>query len=260
MYSKTLFLLLLTACAGSVPPVAPPIEVPSAEQIAADTAKFAVNAPDRSEADRALDAGRQPEELLRWAGITPGMRVGELMSGGGYTAELLARAVGPGGQVYGINSPFILERFAQAPWTARLEKPVNANIVRLDRDFDDPFPDEVRDLDRVLSILVYHDFVWMETDRASMNADIFASLRPGGLYVVVDHSAEAGSGLRDVQTLHRIDQPVVRAEIEAAGFEFVSESEFLRNPEDTRDWSASPGAAGERRGTSDRFAMIFQRP
>ena len=210
--------------------------------------------------DRALDAGVSPREMLAFFGIRPGMRVAELGAGGGYTTELLARAVGPTGRVYGQNSTFILERFAEEPWTERLAKPVMADVVRLDRDFDDPFPAEVRDLDAVLIVLLYHDTVWMKVDRARMNRAVFAALKPGGVYGIVDHSAKPGAGLGDVETLHRIEEAVVKSEVEAAGFQLAAEADFLRNPQDARDWRPSPRAAGERRGTSDRFVLRFTRP
>src|SRR5262249_56163562 len=96
-----------------------------------------VSAPDRTADDRALDAGRKPAELLAFAGIRPGMRVAELGTAGGYTTELLARAVGPTGTVYAQNNRLILDRFAEKPWSARLTRPVMANVVRVDREFDD---------------------------------------------------------------------------------------------------------------------------
>jgi len=219
-----------------------------------------VAAPDRSEADRALDAGRKPAELLAFAGIKPGMKVAELGAGTGYTTELLARATAPGGTVFAQNNRLILDRFAEVPWSARLVKPVMANVIRVDREFDAPLPPDVHDLDAVLIVLFYHDTVWMNVDRARMNRAVFAALRPGGRYVVVDHSARAGSGLAAVQTFHRIDEATVRREIESAGFRFDAESDFLRNPADHRDWNDSPRAAGDRRGTSDRFALRFVRP
>lgn len=188
------------------------------------------------------------------------MRVAELGAGGGYTTELLARAVAPGGVVYAQDSPFILARFAEAPWTARLAKPVMRDVVRLDRDFDDPFPAGLRDLDLVLNVLFYHDTVWMGVDRPRMNRAIFAALRPGGIYGIVDHSARPGTGTADVQTFHRIEEAVVRREIEAAGFTLAGEAAFLRNPGDARDWNDSPRAAGDRRGTSDRFVLAFVKP
>jgi predicted methyltransferase len=220
----------------------------------------AVDAPDRSADDRALDPGRQPARTLAFFGIGPGARVGEIGAGGGYTTELLVRVVGPEGRVYGQNSPFILKRVAEAPWTARLAKPLMKNVVRLDREFDDPFPPDVRDLDAVLIVLLYHDTVWMKTDRAKMNRAVWNALAPGGVYGIIDHSAKSGSGLADVETLHRIDEANVRSEVEAAGFQLAAQGGFLRNPEDTRDWSPSPRAAGERRGTSDRFVLKFVKP
>jgi predicted methyltransferase len=219
-----------------------------------------VGASDRSPDDRALDAGRKPEEFLRFADVRPGMRVADLGAGGGYTTELLARAVGPKGVVFGQNSRLILERFAAKPWGERLTKPVMRNVVRADRDFDDPLPPEAHDLDRVVIVLFYHDTVWMGVDRARMNAAVIRALKPGGLYVVIDHAARPGAGLADVRTLHRIDERVVRAEIEDAGFRLARESDFLRNAADARDWNDSPSAAGDRRGTSDRFALAFVKP
>jgi predicted methyltransferase len=227
---------------------------------AATTAESAVDATDRTAADRALDEGRQPAEMLEFFGILPGMKVAELGTGGGYTAELLARAVGPTGKVYAQNSQLLLDRFAQQPWTERLQKPIMANVVRLDRPFDDPFPDDVRDLDAVLIVLFYHDTYWQGVDRAKMNAAVLRALKPGGVYGIVDHSAKPGTGAADVESLHRIEESTLRADVEQAGFVFAGSADFLRRPDDTRDWSASPRAAGERRGTSDRFVLKFVKP
>lgn len=251
-------LLLLFACAHTPAP-APAAAAPAALAPAPVDYAAIVAAPDRTDADRALDDGRHPAELLATIGATPGQRIADLMAGGGYTTELLARAVGPTGHVYGQNSAFVLERFAAAPWAERLARPVNANVSRLDRDLDDPLGD-VGDLDAVTLVLFYHDAVWQKVDRVAMNAAIFRALKPGGRYVVVDHSARAGAGLADVETLHRIEESVVRTEIEAAGFRLLSSHDFLRNPADPRDWSASPRTAAERRGTSDRFVLVFERP
>jgi len=224
------------------------------------TPQKVVRAEDRSPEDRVLDIGRRPEELLRFLDLKPGMRVAELGAGGGYTTELLARAVGPTGVVYAQNSRFILERFAAKPWGERLAKPVMHNVVRVDRDFDDPLPPEAHDLDRVVSVLIYHDTVWMDVDRIAMNEAVMRALKPGGLYVVVDHSARKGDGYDVVRKLHRIEESTLRAEIESTGFVLVREGDFLRNPADARDWNDSPGSAGERRGMSDRFALAFQKP
>jgi predicted methyltransferase len=219
-----------------------------------------VAAPDRTDGDRKLDGGRRPAEMLAFLDVRPGMKVADLGAGGGYTTELLARAVGPTGVVYGQNSPLIIEKFAQKPWTERLARPVNATVVRADREFDAPLPPEAKDLDLVLMNAFYHDTVWMGVDRTKMNEAIFDALRPGGAYVVIDSSAKDGSGVNDVQTLHRIDEKVVRDEVTAAGFRLDREGDFLRHPDDTRDWSVSPVAAGEKRGTGDRFALRFVKP
>src|SRR5262245_18877381 len=230
-----LALLAMAACRRGPAPVAPPASYASV-----------VDAPDRSAEDRKLDAGRKPADLLAFAGIRPGMRVAEISAGGGYTTELLARAVAPSGTVYGQNSRFILDRFAEKPLSERLARPAMRNVVRVDRDFDDPLPPDARNLDAVVLVLFYHDLVWIGTDRGKMNRAIVDHLRPGGLYVIVDHSARPGSGSGDVQTLHRIEESVVRDEVARAGFRLVRMADFLRNPADPRDWNDSPRAAGQR--------------
>jgi predicted methyltransferase len=93
-----------------------------------------------------------------------------------------------------------------------------------------------------------------------MNAAVFRALKPGGVFAIVDHSAKAGTGISDVQTLHRIEETTLREEVAAAGFRLAATSDLLRNPSDTRDWNDSPLAAGERRGTSDRFTLVFVKP
>jgi predicted methyltransferase len=251
------FVLALVVCLASPAFAAPP---DAAASSTVNAATQVVAAPDRSDADRALDAGRFPAETLAFFEIRPGQRVAELGAGGGYTTELLARMVGPTGRVYGQNPKFILERFAEKPWSERLAKPVNAQVVRADREFDDPLPPEAKDLDAVLIVLFYHDTVWLETDRARMNASVFAALRKGGVYGVIDHSARAGTGTNDVKTLHRIEESVLVGEIEKAGFVLDAAAEFMRNAADPRDWNASPTAAGEKRGTADRFVLKFRKP
>lgn len=240
--------------AKTVPPPTPP--TPDVQRAVME----AVFAEDRSEEDVALDEGRKPQRLLTFFGVGPGMRVAELAAGGGYTAELLARVVGPNGTVYGQNSPFLLKRFAEAPWSERLKKPVMANVKRLDREFVDPLPEEATNLDVVTMVLFYHDMVWQGVDRARMNEAVFKALKPGGVFGIVDHSAREGSGVEDVETLHRIEESVLRNEIEQAGFMLQESADFLRNPDDTRDWNASPRVAGERRGQSDRFVLKFAKP
>jgi len=249
---------------GSTPP--PPsaastasLPAPAGAEARRARAEAVVAAADRSEADRQLDEGRKPAELLAFLGVAPGMKVADLAAGGGYTTELLARAVGANGTIYGQNNKLILG-FAEKPWSERLSKPVMKQVVRVDRELDEPLPADVKDLDLVTLVLFYHDTVWMETDRPRMNRNIFAALKPGGAFVVVDHSAKPGEGVTVVKSLHRIEESVVKSEVEQAGFVLEAEGGFLREPSDSRDWSASPKTAGERRGKSDRFVLRFKKP
>jgi predicted methyltransferase len=235
--------------------VAPP---PSAQDWSA-----LAGAPDRSAKDRRLDAGRHPAEMLAFLDVRPGMRVAELGAGPGYTTELLARAVGPRGTVYMQDDPTWLpflvddlrERFSHAVMAS-------PNVIRAALSFQDPLPPEARSLDVVVMNLVYHDVVATKTDRAVMNRHVFDALRPGGAYVLVDSSAPNGSGVSMVETMHRIDEAVVKDEAIRAGFRLQAEGSFLRNPADGRNWNAAPEAADEagRRGTADRFALRFIRP
>ena len=214
----------------------------------------------RDPADAALDAGRKPAELIAFAGIKPGMKVADIAAAGGYTTEVLAHAVGPTGVVYGQNSQALLDKFAAKPWAARIAKPGNKNIVSVTRDFEDPLPPEAKDLDVVVISLFYHDLVWLNVDRAKMNANIMKALKPGGKYIIVDHSGRPGTGTTETKTIHRIDEKSVKDEVTKAGFKFEKEGDFLRNKEDKRDWNDSPTAAGDKRGTSDRFVLGFTKP
>jgi predicted methyltransferase len=252
----------LNSCGTATSPAPKPAAAvgPTAPSSVGESALAIVNAADRSDADKKLDAGRHPAELLSFFRIAPGMRVGEIAAGGGYTTELLARAVGPSGQVYGQNSKWLLERFAEKPWSERLAKPVMKNVVRIDREFEDPLPPEAKNLDAVFCVLFYHDLHWLGADVDKMNRAVFGALKPGGTFAIVDHSGRDGTGSTEAKTLHRIEEKVVRAEVEKAGFRLRTEGSFLRNANDARDWNASPSAAAEKRGTSDRFVLAFERP
>lgn len=217
---------------------------------------------DRYDKDRKLDNGRKPGEVLAFFKIAPGQKVVDLFAGGGYTTELIARTVGENGKVWAQNTKEILDRLARQPLTDRLARPALKNTKMVELPAEAPFPEDAKGLDAVTCVLNYHDYVWQKVDRAKMNAAIFAALKPGGVYGIVDHSAVAGHGLNDVQTLHRIDEDAVKQEITAAGFKLDGESDVLRNPADARDWNASPKAAEEakKRGTSDRFVLRFVKP
>jgi predicted methyltransferase len=256
-------------------PVAPPTQVPASgnatpakatakdpldtPMVVSDAIRAIVNAKDRSDEDRKLDAGRRPAELLSFLGIAPGQRIVEIGSYQGYTAELLGRTVAPTGKVYA-QDPADFNKFTTKVWEGRKRNPAMKNIVHIERPFEAPVPPDLKDLDAVVCGLFYHDMVWLKIDRAKMNASILRALKPGGVYFIYDHSAREGAGTNDAKTLHRIEEKVVRSEVESAGFKLLATASFLRHPEDKRDWDASDEAPAELRGTSDRFVLKFVKP
>ena len=213
-----------------------------------------VAAPDRSDADRQTDVRRKPTLLMAFTGVKTGMKVLEMGAGGGYTAELLARAVGPTGKVYANETEAPSER-AKAAFDARMQKPVMKDVVRLTRKLDDPLPPDVAGLDVITFLFSYHDTTFMAVDRAAMNKKLFAALKPGGVLIVADHSAKAGDGVGVGKSMHRIEESALRAEIEAAGFKLVGSGDFLRNGEDPRD---KPVFRPEQ--PVDEFVLRFERP
>ena len=214
-----------------------------------------VAAPDRSDADRVLDQRRDPERLLEFYGVRPGMRVLDMSAGRGYNAELLARVVGPTGRVYAQNSPTLLFPAAKAAIEERLKSPVLGNVVYVVREFEDPAPPEARNLDLVTFNFNYHDTAWLGTDRARMNRAVFQALKPGGVYIVADHSAKQGAGVSVSKSLHRIEESVVREEVQAAGFRLAGSGDFLRNPADPRDVVVFKNPV-----RNDEFLLRFVKP
>ena len=216
--------------------------------IAADKYRAIVSDPVRTESDRSMDARRHPIELLQFAQVRPGMQVLDIVAGGGYTSQLLALAVAPGGKVWAqaaTPNPTLTERLAkQQPTLALAQRPI-----------DDPVPPGTPPLDLVTLVLNYHDISYLPLDRDAMNRRIFAALKPGGRYVVIDHSALAGTGITAGKTLHRIEETFVVAEIKRAGFVLDGEGSFMRNPEDTRD-----GSSNSPKPLSDKFVLRFVRP
>lgn len=212
-----------------------------------------VASPDRSDTDRTTDKRRQPEKMMAFTGVKSGMKVMDLFSSGGYSAELLARSVGPTGTVYAQDSQATADRTKER-FDARLEKV--KNIVRVVRNYDDPVPPDVSNLDLVTIYFSYHDITYMDVDRAAMNKKVFAALKPGGFFVVADHSAKPGDGTSVGKTLHRIEESALRQEVEAAGFKLVAEGDFLRHPEDKRETTTTrPGPT-----PNDEFVLKFQKP
>jgi predicted methyltransferase len=211
-------------------------------------------APDRSDADRQADKRRDPAPFLAFAGVRPGMKVLDMGAGGGYSTELIARAVAPGGIVYGQN-PADLGEKPKAAFDARLKTPAMQDAVADVRPFDDPVPPDVHDFDLVTFLFYYHDTTYMNVDRAAMDRKLLAALKPGGFLVIADHSALPGQGTSVGKTLHRIEESTLRQEVEAAGFRVVAEGNFWRSPDDTHDFPSY-------RPTTpvDNFVLKFQKP
>ncbi|MEP6998374.1 MAG: hypothetical protein ABI900_12045, partial [Betaproteobacteria bacterium] len=181
--------------------------------------------------------------------VRPGMRVLDVSAGGGYTSQLLALAVGPTGVV-----------FAQAPQpgaalSKRLADHPQQNLVVVARPFEDPVPEQAPRLDLITLVLNYHDISYLPVDRAKMNGRLFAALKPGGRYVIIDHSGRSGTGISEGKTLHRIDEAIVLTEVRKAGFILDAESDFLRNPADPREQTSTGSPI-----PTDKFALRFVKP
>jgi predicted methyltransferase len=205
--------------------------------------------PDRSEADRKTDERRDPVDLLTFTGAKTGWTVLDMGAGAGYSTELMARSVGPSGKVFGQNDA------DNEKLRARMATPVMHNVVVLVRPSDNPLPVDQRGVDLITYFFAYHDTTYMEIDRAKMNRALFAALKPGGFLVVADHSARPEDGATVGKTSHRIAEQTLRAEVEAVGFRFVAEGQFLRHPEDART-----GIVFRNPTPVDNFVLKFQKP
>jgi predicted methyltransferase len=213
-----------------------------------------VAAPDRSDADRKLDTNRAPAQWLAFIGAKPGMNILDIFAVYGWKAELLARAVVPGGKVYAQNSEatfaHVKDRLEE-----RLKTPAAANIVSVVRPFEDPAPPAKHDFDIVTFFYAYHDVTYLGVDRAKMNKAFYDALKPGGELVIGDYSAKPGAGTSVVQTLHRSDEALVTSEIEAAGFKLIDHGDFLHVPEDARDTPSHSSAQ-----PVDIYVLKFRKP
>jgi predicted methyltransferase len=244
-------------CACQPAAVEPP---PTPVEVTADAPHIAAALADarRPAADTERDAARRPADTLAFAQIEPGDKVADVFPGGGYWTRLFAVAVGEEGRVYPTIRPDGVAGEYETPVLAVAAEYPNAVMARTPYDalaYPEP-------LDVVFTAQNYHDFAITEYnlgDRANVNSTAFAALKPGGLYVVIDHSAIAGTPLSTdaATTVHRIDQAIVRAEVEAAGFVFDGESDVLRNPADPRTASVFDPAI---RGHTDQFVMRFRKP
>jgi predicted methyltransferase len=205
--------------------------------------------PVRTDQDRKMDASRHPAEFLPFTQVKPGMMALDVSAGAGYTSQLIALAVAPNGKLWAQAQrvgPSLTKRMADHP---------QPNLIVVERSFEDPLPPDAPPLDLITIVNNYHDISYLPVDRAKMNARLFASLKPGGHLVIVDHSARPGTGISDGKTLHRIDEAVVRDELKAAGFVLEAEGQFLRNPNDSRAESSN-----DPKEPTDKFALRFVKP
>jgi predicted methyltransferase len=255
---------LLGGCAGPQP-------------LSTDRIAAIVASPDRASADRINDIRRKPADMLAFIGVRPGMVALDVSAARGYTTELIARAVGPTGKVYGQNAPRVENRAppaqpegaaapaaTAAPATPpaptlaeRVRNPNASNIVIVSRPFEDPAPPEVANgaLDLVTLMFNYHDFGHLGVDRAKTNAAVFKALKPGGMYVIADHAGRPGTGISESGTLHRVEEAFVQREVEAAGFRLAAQGTFMRNPADPRDRNTP-----EPPMPKDEFVLKFVKP
>lgn len=226
-------------------------------QVPATIAK-ALADPSRPAADTARDAARHPGEILALAEVKPGDTVVDYIMGGGYFTRILSGAVGPKGVVYAYQPAEFIKFKAsygesQNTVTAALanSKPLVSPIAALD------LPDNV---DVVITVQNYHDLhlkPFPADTAAKVNAEIFKSLKPGGVFLVVDHAATARSGITAADSLHRIDVAAVKSEVEAAGFKLEAESPLLASTADPHTASVfDPGI----RGKTDQFILKFRKP
>lgn len=207
----------------------------------------ALKDPDRPQAEVELDAARKPQEVLAFYGVKSGDKVADIYAGRGYYTAILSNVVGPRGVVYTIN-PNSRDEVNQRWKSAKF-----ANVKIADGPLDKIDLPQDGSLDFALTHLNYHDL--SPEVRMAMNKRIFAALKHGATYAVVDHSAKEGSGNEATKTLHRIDKTLVIKEISAAGFKLAKEGNMLRKPEDTRDFNVN-----KERNKDDRFVLAFQKP
>jgi predicted methyltransferase len=215
----------------------------------------------RPEADRQRDAERKPAETLAFAGVKPGDTVLELAAGRGYYTRLLSAVVGPKGKVFVAVPPPKLGAPADAPPPGAPVReiaadPHYANVAVIVQRLGELAPPVKVDL--VWTSQNYHDFHNIaDISVSSINRAVFQALKPGGTYLVLDHSAASGSGARDTSTLHRIDKATVIQEVRDAGFQLKGESDILHNPADDHTTKVFEGPI---RGHTDQFILKFGKP
>jgi predicted methyltransferase len=225
----------------------------------ADRYADAVAHEGRPAADLKRDEIDHPAEVLRLAGIKPGMEVVDFFAYEGYYSELASYLVGPRGHVYLMNNE-AYDKWSEGNWQGRVNRLHNIEHRTIEAEH---LGLPARSVDAVLMIKAYHDLYWQpeheswpKIDADATLTEIARVLRPGGILLLVDHSAKPGTGNKDAGSLHRIDEAYARADFEKHGFKFVKSSDILRRPDDPRDMITYKG---EMVGKTDRFVMVFKK-
>jgi predicted methyltransferase len=216
----------------------------------------AINDPAR-QADSKDDARRQIAAVVAFAQIKPGDKVVELVPGSGYWTRVFSALVGASGRVYTVWPQEMIGHLAKsyANWQTLAATPHYKNVTLLEEPAEQvSIPQKV---DVVFTSQNYHDYHDFPVSIVALDKHIFETLKPGGVFVIIDHVAPAGSGASDTNTLHRIDPMLVKKEVEAAGFVFDDESNALRNPNDPHTAKVFDKSI---RGHTDQFVYRFRKP
>jgi predicted methyltransferase len=228
--------------------------------LSADVYDAAVAHPGRSAADRKRDPTDRPADVLRLSGIKPGMQVADFLAADGYYSELLSYVVGDSGHVLLLNNvPY--DKFVKDAWKQRIEKQHLTNVEHRTVDLAHMGLKDAS-LDAIVMVKVYHDLYWVDPgnwekiDVPPVLDQLARALKPGGILVVVDHSAKAGSGSSAATPLHRIDEAFMRNDFESRGFKVVAKSNVLRKPGDKLDQISYQEPM---LGKTDRFVYIFRK-
>jgi predicted methyltransferase len=226
----------------------------------ADRYSDAVAHAGRPAVDVQRDETDHPAEVLRLSGIHPPMVVADFLAADGYYSELLSYLVGPKGRVYLLNND-AYDKWSERQWEGRVERLPNVvhQTVAVEH-----LGLPAHSLDAILLIKVYHDLYWhpdqgpwpKDIDPQAVLTEIARVVKPGGILLLVDHSAKPGTGSADAGRLHRIDEQYARRDFEKHGFQLIHTSDVLRRPDDPRELITYKG---EMVGKTDRFVMVFRR-